>query len=145
MDDGAPSEVSRDLAVAHSTATFGLAAVWFYHGLVPKVLLVDQGELDFWLRLGLGEGTATIAVIASGVLEIIFAVLIVVFRNRRWPFLLTLAGMVGLLLAATWTDPKLLGRAFNPVGVNLAMSALALVALATMEEGSRGPEREERP
>ncbi len=133
LEQGIPPEVSRNLALAHTAAIAGVASVWFYHGLVPKVLLVDQGELDFWLRMGVGDDLATAAVVASGFLEIAFAILVVLFRNQRWPFLLTIAGMIGLLGAAAWTDPELLGRAFNPVGVNLAMIALALVALATLK------------
>lgn len=112
--------------------------VWFYHGLVPKLLLVHQSELDIWLDLGLSADSARTLVIASGVVEVVFAVLVVVYRHHRWPFILSILAMAGLLIGVAAVDPSVLGGSYNPVGVNLAMITLALIALAAMK-GGEGP------
>jgi len=133
-DDGVPPEVSRKLELAHTTATLGLFAVWFYQGLVPKVLMVDQGELDVWIHFGLSTQQATVVTVVGGVLEMIFAILLLVFRNRRWPFVITILAMAGLLAGVLRVDPAIAGAAYNPVGVNIAMIALAIVALVSMPD-----------
>ncbi len=120
----------------HWIATLGIAAVWFYHGLVPKLLLSDQSELDLWLDLGLGEATARLAVVGAGIAEVVFALLVIRFRHHRWPFLVTIAAMVGLLAAVAIMDPASLGGSYNPVGVNMAMIALAIIALTTIDEAA---------
>lgn len=133
LDEGVPPERSRDQSVAHGVAVAGLAGVWIYQGLVPKLWKLDADELRPWLRIGLNEPSARRAVRAAGVTELGFGVATIAAASRRWPFRLTALAMPLLAATAARTDRESLARAFNPVSLNWAVAALALVALATHE------------
>jgi len=65
----------------------------------------------------------------AGVLEIAMAVIVLIFWRQRWPLLLTLFAMAGLLAFVTLVQPILLGAAFNPVTTNVAVAALSIASL----------------
>jgi hypothetical protein len=52
LEEGIRPEDSRDRALAHAAAVGGLAGVWLYQGLVPKLAKVDADETAFWRRAG---------------------------------------------------------------------------------------------
>lgn len=144
LEEGTPPERSRDHAIAHATAVAGLAGVFAYQGLVPKVWKVDEGEVAIWQGLGLRRGTARSAVRAVGAVEAGFAVATVARANKRWPFIVSLAAMPTLAIGAAKADRSILTKAFNPGSLGLAVAALAGVALATNDgrPSGRRPLRE---
>lgn len=109
-----------------------VAFVWFYHGLVPKLLGPHSDELRMNLALGLNPEQAEGLSMVAGVFEVLFALLIVVCWRQRWPLVVTAVAMVGLLLFSLVAVPSLAMAAFNPVTTNLLMLALALAALRLM-------------
>jgi hypothetical protein len=132
MTPSVPAERSRDAAVAHAVAVGGLAGVWLYQGLVPKLLRADADEVAMWRgALGLSEAGARRAARAAGVVEVGMAAATVVGRDRRWPFAVAAAAMPALAVGAGVGDRGALTRAFNPVSLNLACAALAAVAWVT--------------
>ena len=131
LEEGVAPERSRDQAAAHAAAVAGLAGVWLYQGLVPKLWRVDAGEVDLWRRTGLSEGRARRAVRSAGLAEVVLAAVTLARSERRWPFAATAVLMPALIAGAARADPRVLGRAFNPVSLNWAMGALALAALGT--------------
>jgi hypothetical protein len=140
LEDGTPPERSRDLAIAHAVAVAGLAGVFAYQGLVPKLWKLDRGEVAIWQTLGLGEARAGQLVRAVGAMEAGFAIATVARSQKRWPFAVALAAMPALAIGAAKADRSILAHAFNPGSLGLAVSALAGVALATREgrpSGSR--------
>ncbi len=44
LEDGVAPERARDQAVAHAAAVGGLAGVWLYQGIVPKLWRADAGD-----------------------------------------------------------------------------------------------------
>lgn len=142
-DDVAP-ERSRDLAVAHATAISAMAGVWLYQGIVPKLWKADGGEVAIWQGLGLSRRGATRAVRAAGLAEVGFAAVTLTLAKRRWPFVLTVVAMPMLAAGAGITDRTVMTKAFNPASLNLAMTALAGVAIATTDgrPSGRRPLRE---
>jgi hypothetical protein len=144
LEDGTPPERSRDLAIAHATAVAGLAGVFAYQGLVPKVWKVDSGEVAIWEGLGLQPGAARRVVRAVGAVEAGFAVATLAASNKRWPFAIAIAAMPSLAIGAAKADRSILTRAFNPASLGVAVAALAGVALATTEgrPSGRRPLRE---
>jgi DoxX-like family len=133
LEDGTPPEQTRNHAIAHAIAVGGLAGVFAYQGLVPKVWKLDGGEVAIWQGLGLPHRRATRVVRAVGAVEAAFAVTTVARANERWPFVVALAAMPTLAIGAAQADRSTLTRAFNPASVGLAVAALAGVALATKE------------
>ena len=135
LERGITPERSRDQSIAHGAAVAGLAAVWLYQGLVPKLWRVDDGEVALWrTALGMNQGGARAAVRTAGAIEVAVGLAVVVRARGRWPFVLTAVGMPVLTAAAWHTDRRLLSRAFNPVSLNAAMVALAIAALATRRD-----------
>ncbi len=106
-----------------------IAFIWFYHGLVPKLLYPHEDELAMSMAIGLSRAGAEKAATIGGMLEIAFAIAVLVFWRQRWPLLFTIAAMVGLLGFVVMFQPVLVGAAFNPVTTNIAVMALALVGL----------------
>lgn len=131
LEDGVAPERSRDQAVAHATAVAGLAGVWLYQGVVPKLWKVDSGEVAIWRGLGLGPSAAPVAVRAVGVVEVALGLATIAGRHRKGFLAATAAAMPILVVGAGIADRSSLTRAFNPVSLNLAVAALAVVALTT--------------
>jgi hypothetical protein len=133
LEDGTPPERTRNQAIAHAIAVGGLAGVFAYQGLIPKVWKLDGGEVAIWQSLGLPHRRAIRVVRAVGAAEAAFAVVTVARSNKRWPFVIALAAMPTLAIGAAKADRSILTKVFNPASLGLAVAALAGVALATKE------------
>ncbi len=119
----------RDSRLASLVCRFAVAFVWIYQGLVPKLLGPHEDELAMNLALGISPAQATLVSYVAGSLEIALGVLVLILHRQRWPLWLSII-LMGLLLAyAAVATPGLLAAAFNPVTINVAVAALALVAL----------------
>ncbi|MEK6805742.1 MAG: DoxX-like family protein [Pseudomonadota bacterium] len=106
-----------------------IAFVWFYHGLVPKLLGPHPDELAMIMAMGLSPSVATYISYMAGVGEIGFAACVLYFRQSEWPLWFTIVSMILLLAFVAVVAPATLMAAFNPVSLNFAVIALALVAL----------------
>lgn len=137
-DHRAPTERSRELAIAHASAVAGLVGVFAYQGLVPKVWKVDADEIAIWQGLGIPRSRARKLVRVVGAVEAGFALATAARSEERWPFVVAAAAMPTLALGAAKSDRSILTRAFNPGSLGIAVVALAGVALATREGRTRG-------
>jgi hypothetical protein len=133
LERGVPPEQTRNQAITHAAAVAGLAGVFAYQGVVPKVWKLDRGEVAIWQGLGLPSDHAKRVVRAVGAAEAGFAVATVAAANKRWPFVLALAAMPTLAIGAAKADRSILTSAFNPASLGIAVAALAGVALATTD------------
>jgi hypothetical protein len=132
LEDHIPPEQARNQAIAHASAVAGLAGVWIYQGLVPKLWKADAGEIRLWQQgLGLDERAARRAVRNVGLAELALGVVTISTSHRRGVFAATLLAMPVLAGMAAVADRGQLSKAFNPVSLNWAVAALAAVALAT--------------
>jgi uncharacterized membrane protein len=132
IERGVAPEISRMLALTYCLSRSTLAFVWFYHGLVPKLLFRNIDEA-LMVRDGVLGMLPHTAVTVAGWFEIAFAFVILFAWRSRWPLglsiLLMLVGTAGVGL----TSPQYLTHAFNPVTLNLSVAALATVALLVRE------------
>nr|WP_252738048.1 DoxX-like family protein [Marinobacter salexigens] len=117
-----------------------IAFIWFYQGLIPKLLYPHDDELAMNMAIGFSRSEAVQLATIAGVLEIAMGVAILIFWRQRWPILLTLVAMVGLLAFVVLVQPTLLGGAFNPVTTNVAVAALSIASLHLLQviEKNRG-------
>ena len=130
LEEGVPPERSRDQAVAHAFATAGLAGVWAYQGLVPKLICCADDEAVLWEGLGLSRRRARLAVRVVGAAEVGLG-LAAARARRKSVFLATAVAMPLALAAVAKASPSSLVRAFNPVSLNWATAALAAIAALT--------------
>lgn len=133
LEKGTPPEQARNQTIAHAAAVAGLAGVFAYQGLVPKVWKLDRGEVAIWQGLGLAPDHAKRVVRAVGAVEAGFAVATVAAANKRWPFVVAFAAMPTRAIGAAKADRSILTNAFNPASLGIAVAALAGVALATTD------------
>ena len=73
-----PAQALRQ-AVIHGIARVGLAAVFLYHGLVPKILGPDPQEVQMLRDVGIPAASIGQATVALGIAEIVLAVCLVAF------------------------------------------------------------------
>jgi hypothetical protein len=126
--------IQRTQAAAHAISVAGLAGVWIYQGLVPKLIAVDPGEVALWRSsLGLSERTARIAVRAAGAGEVLGGLVTLRRAHSKRVFVATAVAMPLLAAGAAKADRRSFTRAFNPASLNGAMAALALTAALTTD------------
>lgn len=121
--------------LVHLVARIGLAFIFAYHGLVPKLLGPHPDELTVLTAGGVSEANAATLVMVTGVAEILFALVLLAFWNHRWPLILSIAAMFLALISVTVNAPHQLSAAFNPVSLNLAVVCLAVIDFVIL----RGP------
>ena len=129
IEKGITPEASREKTCTYAIARLTIAFVWFYHGLVPKLINRNPDELRLLRDAGIASSELYKAVSMLGVLEICFALTILLFWKTRWPIWFTMVAMFLATLGVAITSPTYLTAAFNPVTLNLSVAALAAVSL----------------
>lgn len=116
-------EVSLRLAVIHALCRTAIAAVWLWHGLVPKLIMRDFDEQLMLARAGLPRAWLPWA----GAAELAMALVILSTWRWRGMFVLQAVLMLVALLAVALQSPAYLTHAFNPVTLNLLVVAIAII------------------
>jgi hypothetical protein len=134
-----PAQAMRQTLV-HGVARVGLALIFAYQGLVPKLIAHHVDEIAMLRDAGVAAGLRSMAVTALGISELVLAASLLFAWHRRWPPLLSL----GLMLLATAvvgvSSPRYFDAAFNPFSLNVAVACLAavdLLVLAGLPSASR--------
>jgi hypothetical protein len=122
-EDGQTPEASLDWAVVHAVARVAVAAIWIWHGLVPKLIFHNADEQRMLLEAGLP--LATMAWV--GAAEVGFGLAMLALWRWRGMFWVSGLAMAGALIAVAVRSTEYLTMAFNPVTLNGAMIALSLV------------------
>ena len=112
---------------------WGLAVLWIYQGLIPKILFPAVDELGIWQLQGFSEAAALWLMRCSGTVEMIFGGLFLICTQTKWLHLLNMAGMVALSLLIVVLKPSYFIQAFNPFVMNLAMAMLSIIALQLLK------------
>jgi uncharacterized membrane protein YphA (DoxX/SURF4 family) len=134
LERGIPPESASRHFATHAVARATLALVFAYHGLVPKLLARDADELAMLRDGGVPPAWAATALVAAGVAELAFAVLLLSCWRRRWPSVACLLLMLGATAAVAVSSPRYLAAAFNPLTLNASVAALALVDLLNLAD-----------
>jgi hypothetical protein len=132
LEQGQRPAVSRALGLIMALVRFTLGFVWIYQGVVPKLLYPDTGELRILQGAGFSAGAARGVATAVGVGEILFGLLFWVLPTDklRPVYWLNMLGLLVLGAGALFSQPAVFVAPFNPLTLNLALMALAAVALA---------------
>jgi hypothetical protein len=136
IERGLAPQVSMRMAVIHAVARFGIAFIWFWQGLVPKLLFANADEKAMMTAVGMPVSLVPVA----GVLELALAVATLGLWRWRPFFLANIAAMIGALATVTLHSPAYLSAAFNPVTLNCGMiflSVIGYVAAVDLPSASR--------
>ncbi|MBI2804553.1 MAG: DoxX-like family protein [Planctomycetes bacterium] len=127
IEKGIDPALSLQRSLTHAIARAGLACVWLYQGIVPKLLAAHVDELALIQEAGISDRLASLALQALGWSEVFFGIAMLCCFRQRWHFVLTLL-LVGLATAdVALNSPRFLSAAFNPVSLNVLMATLALI------------------
>lgn len=131
IEQGITPEDSRTQTVVYCIARLVVAFIWFYHGLVPKLLFPNSDELAMLRNVGIQAPDVLRAAFFAGLVELCVALAVVVFWRSKWPLWFTICAMIAALVGVSIRSPAYLTAAFNPVTFNLTVAALAAIALLT--------------
>ncbi len=125
---------SMQQALTHAVVRTALAFVFAYQGLVPKLLARHADELAMLRQAGASAGSAAALLVLAGTAELTFALVLLWFWRSRWPAVATIILMLLATLGVALRSPGYLEAAFNPVSLNLAVAALAIVDLFNLAD-----------
>jgi hypothetical protein len=134
IEKGISPEASRDRALTYTLARGTVAFIWFYHGLVPKLVYHNRAELDLLSRIGTSPENLHKAATLAGISEIASAFLLLIFWRQTWLLWLTVALMIAGIPVVAISAPEYLSGAFNPVTLNISLAALATIALLSKRD-----------
>jgi len=134
LEKGISPESSRDRTLVYVVARGTAAFIWFYHGLVPKLLFHGRSELDLLSRIGTPLEHLRTAAALAGVVEVGFALLLIITWRHNWPLWVTVVLMLAGIPVVGVAAPEYLSAAFNPVTLNVSLAALAAVALVARRD-----------
>ncbi len=123
VEDDIPPEVVRTCTLIYSMARLTMVFVWLWHGLVPKLLFQNAGELIMLRESGLRAAALPFV----GIVEVLIGLAGLLLWRWRPYLLLTAAGMLLALVTVALRSPEYLQAAFNPVTLNLSVCALGFV------------------
>ena len=132
LEEGIDPEYAARQALIHGVSRTGLAFVFAYHGLVPKLLQHHADELAMLRDAGIGESHVLPALMTLGAAELLLALSMLLFWRRRWPVVLTLGLMAIATVSVAISSPRFLSAAFNPVSLNFAVACLAVIDLIAL-------------
>jgi hypothetical protein len=133
LEDGLDPALAARLAAVHAIARLAVAAIWIYHGLVPKLLAPSPTEIDLLVAAGLSAATARAALPFLGMAEVGFGLVVLAAWTARWPLLATIALLAAATVGVTATASAILLGAFNPLTLNLATIGLAAIGAIVVD------------
>jgi uncharacterized protein YjeT (DUF2065 family) len=131
IEKGIHPRHSMQCSLVHATGRLALAIVFLYEGLVPKLIYRHSSELIMLSDAGLHPEAAGRMLTAVGLFEVALGAVLLTAWRAQWLFALILLLMPVALVAVSVVSPSVLAAAFNPVALNVAVAALAIVAWLT--------------
>jgi hypothetical protein len=132
LEEGIEPGQALRRALVHGVARVGLAAVFLYYALVPKLAGPDAPAVLMPGDLGISEPGVGAAVAALGIAELALAAALVLAWRRRWPIAICATFAIIATAVVAVASPRYLGAAFNPVTLNLGVLCLAAIDLMAL-------------
>ena len=120
---GQTPESSLALSLIHATARLAIAAIWIWHGLIPKIVVPSPDEQTMLVQAGVPIRFLP----WIGGAEILIGLVFLLAWRWRGVFAANIALMLVAVASVAVTSPDYLKAAFNPVTLNLGAIALSIV------------------
>ncbi|WP_128894808.1 DoxX-like family protein [Longirhabdus pacifica] len=109
--------------------------VWIYHGLVPKLLTMQEEEITMITDvIPLSYDVGYWIVVVTGVLEILFGLLWLFYSRKSILYVLQIIAFAGLMIGAVIGNLSYFVQPFNPFNYNLSLIVLSFVGYALYKE-----------
>lgn len=112
-----------------TVANFLIGLTWIYHGVVPKIMFMETGELAMLTASGLFKGFETEGVYAAGIAEVLFGLAFLFFGTFRLLHYLNIGSLVVLGIVACFAKPEIYLAPFNPATTSFGVIGLSLIVL----------------
>lgn len=132
LESGVDPSTSIRQFLTHAAARTALACIFAYQGLVPKLLARNADELTMLRDAGVSGHALGTVLALIGTAEIIFALTLLLYWRARWPSIVTLSLMAAATIGVGMCSPAYFTAAFNPISLNAAVAALAVVDLLNL-------------
>ena len=110
-------------AVLISRVSLGL--VWFYEGLVPKLLFVRPDQVELVRRSGLYFGTPEFFLQLLGAAQVLFAIWLLAGIRERLAVAIATLGMWILIVLVAMENPSMLTDPYGALIKDLCLTACA--------------------
>jgi hypothetical protein len=102
--------------------------IWLYQGLVPKIIAKHPEEVVMLSSLTSLKGTAAVKGVGIiGVLEVLFALIWLLYRKKRHLLALQMIVFPVLSISALIATPSISSHPFNPVTFNASLWVLSII------------------
>ncbi|MFC6998969.1 DoxX-like family protein [Rufibacter roseus] len=129
LEQGQHPRISKILGLLLIIANLLIAFTWLYHGIVPKLLHMETGELDMLTASGMFTGYEVEGVYAAGIAEIIFGLGFLLFGRWRLLHYLNITALLGLGVIAFFAQPAIYLAPFNPATTSAGAVGLSIIVL----------------
>ena len=102
-----------------------LGAVWFYEGLVPKLLFVRVDQVELVRRSGIYFGTPEFFLQLLGAAQLAFSIWLLVGFAERLAVAIATIGMWILIVLVTRANPAMLTDPYGALIKDLCLTACA--------------------
>jgi uncharacterized membrane protein YphA (DoxX/SURF4 family) len=102
-----------------------LGAVWFYEGLVPKLLFVRPDQVELVRRSGIYFGTPDSFLQLLGAAQVAFAVWLLIGFAERLAVAIATVGMWILIVLVALANPAMLTDPYGALIKDLCLTACA--------------------
>jgi len=133
LERGIDPGSSGRLALIHGLARVGVALIFAWHGLVPKLLGPDALERSMMAATGMPADLLVGALHIIGVAEIALAAGLLASWHRAALAWLALVFAVVTTVVTAISSPAVVRAAFTPVTLNLGLGLLAAIDLLTLD------------
>ena len=124
------------LSAIHAVARVTLAAVFLWHGLVPKLIAHHADELALLRDAGLSADAAARTVTIVGWVEVAYGLALLALWRVRALFLPAAVAMVIITPGILANSPRFIPAAFTPVTLDLCVAVLAVAGWMAAPRGS---------
>lgn len=121
-------------SVMHAIATLGVAFVFVWHGLVPKLLGPHADELAMLVEAGVSVDSAPAVARWVGAGEIGFGLALPWIARGRAGWWMVIALMLGATIGVLIASPHRASAAFGPVSLNAVVTCLAAIGLLSRRD-----------
>ncbi len=120
------STQSKQLCVIKTTSRVALGLVWFYEGLIPKILFLRVDALDLVRRSGLVWKTPERTLLFLGIAQILMGLWLIVGRAERAAVVVTTGWMLLLIVLVAHGNPGMLTDPYGALVKDFCLVACAI-------------------
>jgi hypothetical protein len=110
---------------AVTVCRISLGAVWFYEGLVPKLVFVRPDQVDLVRRSGIYFGTPESFLQLLGAAQVVFAIWLLAGFAERMAVAIATLGMWILIVLVAMANPAMLTDPYGALIKDLCLTACA--------------------